>query len=88
MKHFSIAKRIADYLVSNNLIENVSTKEVDIVLKRKIRLPEWVTLSCGASILRGRYEVEIDLTGDGYNGYHVFSAITGEFIRYEEPFLF
>ena len=88
MKHFSIAKRIADYLISNNLIENVSTKEVDIVLKRKIRLPEWVTLSCGASILRGRYEIDIDLAGDGSDGYYVFSATTGNFIRYEEPFLF
>ena len=88
MKHFSIAKRIANYLVSNNLVENISVKEIDIVLKRKVRLPEWTTLSCGAVVLRGRYEVEIDLSGNGYEGYHIFSATTGEFIRYEEPFLF
>ena len=88
MKHFSIAKRIANYLVSNNLVENISVKEIDIVLKRKVRLPEWTTLSCGATLLRGRYEVEIDLSGNGYEGYHIFSTTTGEFIRYEEPFLF
>ena len=88
MKHFSIAKRIANYLVSNNLVENISVKEIDIVLKRKGRLPEWTALSCGAEMLRGHYEVEIDLTSDGSDGYYVFSATTGEFIRYEEPFLF
>ena len=88
MKRFSIAKRIADYLVSNKLLENVSTKEIDIVLKRKVRLPEWTKLTCGAAVLRGRYEVEIDLRGNGYDGYHIFSATTGEFVRYEEPFLF
>ena len=88
MKRFSIAKRIADYLVSNGLIENVSIKEIDIVLKRKIRLPEWNTLSCEAAILRGRYEVEVDITGSGYDGYYIFSTTSGGFIRYEEPFLF
>ena len=88
MKRFSIAKKIVDYLVSNNLLENVSTKEVDIVLKRKVRLPEWTLLSCGAAVLRGRYEVEIDLTGSGYDGYYIFSTTSGDFVRYEEPFLF
>ena len=88
MKHFSIAKKIADYLISNKLLENVSIKEIDIVLKRKVRLPEWVTLSCGAAILRGRYETEVDITGSGYDGYYIFSTTSGDFVRYEEPFLF
>ena len=88
MKHFSIARKIADYLISNELLQNVSVKEIDIILKRKVRLPEWTVLSCGAAVLRGRYEVEIDLTGSGYDGYYIFSTTSGDFIRYEEPFLF
>ena len=88
MKRFSIAKRIADYLISNDLVENVSVKEIDIILKRKQRMPEWTTLSCGAAVLRGHYEVEVDLTGEGDDGYYIFSTTSGEFIRYEEPFLF
>lgn len=88
MKRFSIAKKIADYLVSNDLVENVSVKEIDIVLKRRGWWKEWTRLSCGAYILSGHYEVDIDLIGDGSNGYHIFSATTGDFVRYEEPFLF
>ena len=88
MKRFSIAKRIAEYLVSNGLVGNVSIKEIDIVLKRKQWMPEWTVLTCGAAVLRGRYEVEIDLTGSGYDGYYIFSTTSGEFVRYEEPFLF
>ena len=88
MKRFSVAKKIAEYLISNKLVENVSIKEIDIVLKRRSWERGWTHLSCGANILNGTYEVEVDLTGEGDDGYYIFSTTSGEFIRYEEPFLF
>ena len=93
MKRLSIAKIIADFIVSNELTINYSNivKETDIALKHIGLSSDWNKVGSGEMYACGgdpEDEVIFVPGGDPEMGYYIFSRENGKFLRYEEPLSF